>query len=253
MANKILEYKNRFRIKAPICESTHDFARKLNGTFEDIDCYIDCSFGVKVFYYGHGVYSVYIPSIGKGHNILKQLYYENINPNNAEVIENKITREDGKELVRTTYNIVDNNLYESELKSSNFFPDIRELDSEMTFRFRQKDFEKVIPLLKPKTSGAGISPFSSKNLPVRNYEINADQLREYKEINDSIPQEDKLKLSKFTSDFIHNIMAKKRQYRSFDMTKLMRKQMLKGKEFIHQQGFWDEYIKYLKKNLGEIK
>ena len=87
-------------------------------------------------------------------------------------------------------------------------------------------------------------------MPVREYEINADQLREYKDINNSVPKEDKLKLSKITNDFIHNIMAKKRQYKSIDMSKLMRKQMLKGKEFIHQQGFWNEYIKYLKKSLN---
>lgn len=29
--------------------------------------------------------------------------------------------------------------------------------------------------------------------------------------------------------------------------------MLSGKEFIHEEGFWDEYISYLKKRLGEEK
>lgn len=249
MANKLLEYKNRFRLRVPICESTHDFSRKLDGTLEDIDVYISCSNGIKVFYAGKGVLELYIPSLQRGHNILKQLYYENINPDNVEVIQ-KTTIRDGKEVVRTTYNIINKDLYESELKTSDFFTDIRELDSEVTFRIRQKDFEKVIPIIKPKTSGAGISPFSTKNLPKRKYEISDDQLREYKDINDSVPKEDKLKLSKITSDFIHNIMAKKRQYKSIDMSNLMRKQMLKGKEFIHQQGFWNEYIKYLKKSLN---
>ena len=78
-------------------------------------------------------------------------------------------------------------------------------------------------------------------------------MREYKSINDSIPKSDKLKLSRITSDFINNIMSKNKQYKSVDMKKFMRKKMLSGKEFIHEEGFWKEYISYLKKRLGEEK
>lgn len=248
MDNKLYEYKGRFRLRAPICELTHDFAHKSDGGYEDIDLYIDCKDGIKVFYYGKGQLEIYVPSLQRGHNILKQLYYENINSNNVEVKENKIMR-DGKEVVRITYSIIDKDQYESELKSSKFFYDIRELDSEVIFRIRRQNFEKLIPIIKPKTSGANIYPFSSKNLPKRKYEIDAEQFGEYKDINGSIPKENKLILSKITSNFIHNIMAKKKQYKSVDMTKLMRKKMLSGKEFIHEEGFWDEYIKYLKKNI----
>lgn len=252
MANKILEYKNRFRLRVPICQSTHDFSRKLDNTLEDIDVYIDCSNNIQVFYYGRSQYEVYIPSLQRGHNILKQLYYENINPDNVKIIKKEVAPR-GVKTIKTSYNIINTDLYESELRSSGFFTDIRELDSEVTFRFRQKDFEKIIPLLKPKTSGAGISPFSSRNLPKLKYKINDEQLREYKSINDSIPKSDKLKLSRITSDFINNIMSKNKQYKSIDMKKLMRKKMLSGKEFIHEEGFWNEYISYLKKNLGEGK
>lgn len=90
MANKLLEYKNRFRLRVPICESTHDFSRKLDGTLEDVDVYIDCSNNIQVFYYGRGQYEVYIPSLQRGHNILKQLYYENINPDNVKVVEKEV-------------------------------------------------------------------------------------------------------------------------------------------------------------------
>ena len=31
----------------------------------------------------------------------------------------------------------------------------------------------------------------------------------------------------------------------------MRKSMLKGKEFIHYSGFWNQYIEYLKKELNK--
>lgn len=78
MANKLLEYKNRFRLRAPICESTHDFSRKLDGSLEDIDIFISCKDGIKVFYFGRGQYEVYVPSLIKGHNILKDNYIKQI-------------------------------------------------------------------------------------------------------------------------------------------------------------------------------
>ena len=252
MANKILEYKNRFRLRVPICESTHDFSRKLDGSLEDIDIYVDCACDCKIFHYGHKIFEAYIPSIQRGHNILKQLYYENINQNNVKVTEKEMIAR-GTKTTKLSYHIINNDLYKSELKSSGFFPFIQESDSEVIFRFHEKDFEKIIKLLKPKTLGAGISPFSTKNLPKRKYEISDEQLREYKSINDSIPQSDKLKLSRITSDFINNIMSKNKQYKSVDMKKFMRKKMLNGKEFIHEEGFWNEYISYLKKKLGEEK
>ena len=250
MANKLLDYKKRFRLKVPICESTHDFARKLDGTLEDIDMYIDCSYGNKVFYYGHSIFEAYIPSLQRGRNILRQLYCENINPNNVNIIEVKSMIKD-KEVVKHSYQIINDELYKEELKLSNFFQDIRELDSEVIFRFHQKNFEKIIPLLKPKTSGAGISPFSSKNLPKLKYVISDEEMREYNVINESIPKEHKLILSRVTSDFIYNLMSKKKQYKKQDMKSIMRKKMLRGKEFIHSEGFWDEYISYLK-NCAEL-
>lgn len=245
MANKLLEYKNRFRLRVPICNSTHDFPRKLDGSLEDIDVYIDCRNGIQVSYYGHSIYEVYIPSLPRGRNILRQLYCENINPDNVNICESRSVIKD-KEVVRHSYQIIDEDLYQKELLSSGFFLDVRELDSEVTFRFHQKNFEKIIPLLKPKTYGAGISPFSSKNLPKLKYEISDEEMREYKAINDSIPMGNKLILSRITNDFIYNIMSKNKQYKKKDMRSIMRKTMLSGKEFIHHEGFWNEYISYLK-------
>lgn len=54
IANYLLaHYKGRYRIKAPYDISTNQFPRKLNGNFEDIDCYIDCQYGNKIFSFGH--------------------------------------------------------------------------------------------------------------------------------------------------------------------------------------------------------
>ena len=53
--------------------SSNQFPRKLDGTYEDIDCFIDCQYGNKVFSYGHGILQAYIPSLQRGHNIIKYI------------------------------------------------------------------------------------------------------------------------------------------------------------------------------------
>lgn len=105
--------------------------------------------------------------------------------------------------------------------------------------------------LKPQTSGAGISPFSTKNLPKSDYIIPADDLAAYKNLTKDIAQEDILIVPQITRRFIKNILSRSKQYRSKDIKVEMRKSMLKGKEFIHYSGMWNEYIKYLKKELSK--
>ena len=244
----IEKFKNKYRIKCPIDQSTNDYPKTLNNTNEDIDLYIDCSVNKKIYYYGNGILESYIPSIKTGRNIIKQIYYENINPDNVEVSASESIR-DGKTAIRTTYKIKDQSLFNKDIEESKFISDIFETDSEVTFRFPYKNSEKIIPLLNPKTSGAGISPFSSRNLPKRNYEIPTENIEVYKTIIDSIPKEDKLIISRITNSFISYVMAKSKPYKKIDMKSLMRKKMLKGKEFIHSEGYWDQYIDYLRTQL----
>jgi hypothetical protein len=33
----------------------------------------------------------------------------------------------------------------------------------------------------------------------------------------------------------------------------MKRKMLKGKEFIHSEGYWNQYIQFLKKRIGDNK
>lgn len=117
------------------------------------------------------------------------------------------------------------------------------------FKFYEKNSDKIIPLLKPKTSGADISPFSPKNLPKIEYLIPKDELREYEDIIAPLKEDGKLLvLSKLTQNYI-KLLSKKRLYRGVDMKTYMRKKMLKGKEFIHSEGHWNDYLKYLRKGI----
>ena len=76
-----------------------------------------------IFYVCRNTLQAYIPSLGRGHNVIKYIN-ENI----------------GQDIIY----------------------DIEETDSEVLFKFNTKYDNQIIPLLKPRTNGASISPFSSK-------------------------------------------------------------------------------------------
>lgn len=234
------KYKGKYRLRCELDKSTYDFPRTLKGSYEESDIYIDCMSGIKVFYYGHSILECYIPTLQRGRNIVRKLYAENINPNNVSISEDE---------KRTSYKIIDQDMFDSDIKNSKFIFDIIETDSEVTFRFYEKNSELILPVLKPKTSGASISPFSSKNLPKTKYSISADQMREYESIIKPLKEDGKLLfLSQMTQKYI-NSLSKKKQYRGIDMKTYMRKKMLKGKDFIHSEGYWDDYLKYLRKEI----
>ena len=146
----------------------------------------------------------YIPSIGRGNNIIKAI---------------------------------------QEIDPSIIF-DIEKTDAEILFKFKYVNSDKIIPLLKPKTSGAGISPFSNKNLPKNDYKIPDEDLVMYKNIVAKIPQERILTLTHSTNSFIKSLATKKNPMENIKAE--MKLKGLKGKEYIHSIGKWTEYISYLK-------
>ena len=183
------------------------FPRKLDGTYEDMDIYISCQHDMKIFYYGRNTLQAYIPSLIRGHNIIKAI--------NENFGQDKIF-------------------------------DIEETDAEVLFKFKTKDANDVIPLLKPKTSGANISPFSSKNLPKNKYyKIPDEDLVKYKSIVSKIPKERILDITHITNKFLKSLATKKNTYD--DIKNDMALKGLKGKEYIHSIGLWDKYIDYLRK------
>lgn len=206
------KFKGKYRLKVPINKTTNDFSRKLNGNYEDIDVYIDCLYGNKVFYYGSSILQAYVPSLIRGHNIIKSI---------------------------------------NEINSDLIF-DIEETSQEILFKFNYKNSDKIIPLLKPKTSGSNISPFSSKNLPRnKDYKIPDEQFSVYKEIVANIPQERILTLTHSTNGYLKSLATKKNTWDNIRAD--MKLKGLKGKEYIHSIGKWSEYIEYLRKETGECQ
>ena len=128
--------------------------------------------------------------------------------------------------------------------------DIEETDSEILFKFKYVNSDKIIPLLKPRTSGSPISPFSSKNLPKSNFKIPDDKLTQYKQIVSKIPPEKLLTLSRMTYSYLQTLVTKKNTWENIKSD--MRLKCVKGKEYIYMIDKWEEYLKYLENEIKEM-
>lgn len=126
---------------------------------------------------------------------------------------------------------------------------IEETDSEVIFRFNSKYMESLVSYLKPRTSGANISPFSTKNLPKSKYIIPDEDLLPYKEIVSKIPQNRLMSLVHTTNSFLQSLVTKKTAWEDIKADMVLKG--LKGKEYIHSIQKWDEYICYLQKMMCE--
>ena len=132
-----------------------------------------------------------------------------------------------------------------------------ETDEEVEFRFKAKDIASIAELMKAKTSGANISPFSTKNLPKANVQIPTEKIERYKTITAKVQKEDLLIIHRITSDFLSNILAKKYKKlgdKKFDISIDMRKMMMArmAKEYIYTKDMWDEYLEYLQKQIEKF-
>lgn len=253
IANYLIDkYKGTYRIKAPYNLATNQFSRKLDGTYEDIDCYIECDKGVKIFSLGRGMLQAYIPSLKQGRNILRSIYRDHINKDNTNttVISYEVER-DGKTITVSKENIsiIDKKLFVEEVKNSNIISHVVETDEEVIFNFNSKYMSDLEPYLKPRTNGADISPFSSRNLPKdKSYKIPDEDQVEYKTIVEKIGKKNVITLTHTTNAYIKSLVNKKNTWENIKAD--MAKKGLSGKTYIHSIGKWSDYISYLHKELG---
>ena len=233
MSYYLSKYVGKYRLKSVIDENTNDFPRDFNGHIEQNDVYIKCNNNIKITYYGRGILQCYVPSLGRGHNILKS-----------------ISKEVGLVLESYEKNPFDYEQLYKDLIETKIISYISETDEEIIWRFKDKDLEFMFKFITPSAYGASISPFSPKNLQKKQYEIPKEDSNKYKEILNSLGKENRLVIARIAPTFIKEYVPKKyRKYRNKNMEIEMRKAQLKGKEFIHSIGLWDEYIAYLK---GEL-
>lgn len=118
-----MRYKGVYRLRTEIDKNTNTFPREYTGQLAENDVYIDCYKGTRIHHYGNRILEAYIPSLGRGHNIIKMIQTD----------------------------LGDNIVFH-----------IEETDSEVLFRFNSKHMNDLEPYLKPKTNGADRSPFRTK-------------------------------------------------------------------------------------------
>lgn len=219
-----MRYKGIYRLKAHIDQNTNDFPRDENGQLDTDDIYIKCANGSQIYSYGHGILIAYIPSLGRGHNILRSIAEDKLG------IIDKISYDElfkNLEEEKTVFGIIEN-------------------DAEIEFKFKSDNIEYISKYLKPQTSGSGISPFSTKNLPKSNYKIPDEDLDTYKNIMSNFYSESILDLTHNTNNFIKSLTTKRNPIEKIRAD--MKLKCLKTKEYIHSIGKWSEYMNYLKEN-----
>ena len=247
MSFLIDKFKGKYKLIAPYDLTTNDFPRKLNGTLEDIDIYIDCQNNIQIFYYGkRGLLEAYIPSLGRGRNIVKNIYSEFVQDIESSIYLVSIEKEnkDGEVVKINSYDY--ESLYHDK-ELNNIITDIYETDEEVVFKFHYDKMEQFEKYFKPKTSAANRSPFSTKNLPKTKYIIPDEDLNAYKNIVSKIPVENILSVTHKTNDFMKSLVTKKNSWENIKSD--MRLKGLKGKEYIHSIEKWNAYIKYLEEQL----
>lgn len=205
-------YKSIYRIMPVIDKSTNDFARDCTGKIDKDNVYIACYYDIKIWHYGGSKLIAYIPSLKRGHNIIKSLKKAGVNVFDCD-----------------------------------------DSDEEVIFKFDASDIETVTSFIKPKTSGAGISPFSSKNLPKANVDIPEDKLEKYKSLISKL--DNPLAIRGFNTSFLDNVLAKKLRpkgrrkpfdYKS-DMMAMKLSHDVKG--YIWSKGLFEDYLEFLEKEI----
>lgn len=205
-------YKSIYRIMPVIDKSTNDFARDCTGKIDKDNVYIACYYDIKIWHYGGSKLIAYIPSLQRGHNIIKSLKKAGVNVFDCD-----------------------------------------DSDEEVIFKFDASDIEAVTSFIKPKTSGAGISPFSSKNLPKANVDIPENKLAKYKSLISKL--DSPLAIRGFNTSFLDNVLAKKLRpkgkrkpfdYKS-DMMAMKLSHDVKG--YIWSKGLFEDYLEFLEKEI----
>lgn len=248
MAYLIDKAKGKYRLRTEVCGFLNDFPRDLNNNYSDHDIYIDCSNGIKIFYFGHGVLECYIPSLGRGRNIIKAIYSDFIKPIEESEYLTVLEKEKDGEVIQTNSFNYDLLYHDKELNK--LIDTIVETDEEVTFRFKWDLIEQFEKYFKPKTSAASRSPFSSKNLPKCEYEIPGEDMDKYKQVSAKLDKSNVLKLGHLTNDYLKTLATKKRKLE--DIKAEMKQKCLRTKEYIHSIGKWAEYLKYLEKEINEL-
>ena len=214
----VSHYKGKYRVKAHYDLSTNDFVRDAEGELDDSfgDFYLSGRSGIEIHHGVGGELACWVPKLQIGNNVLKS-YYESMIGKCGKKSMDKII---------------------SELKEGGYVNDVDILSIEVFFTFDAKYLDDLAPIVKLKTSGANISPFSVKNLPRKPYTIPKKDMDMYKEAKGELTG---LQISRIQDAYIREKCDK-------DFKTKMKKEMLKANQYIHKLGLWKDYCEWIKEN-----
>lgn len=199
------KYTGKYRVLGEIDKSINDFPRDIDGNIDKSyeDLFIPCS---------------------RGKCVIKHTYEKDI-------------------LVICFYDKVNTarNVYE-ELKNkySNIYLKLELIGIDGLIYFNANDISKIATIIKPRTSGASIKWWSSRNLPKVHYELPKECIEEFNSITKDLDRTQKMHFGRYLSSlFLTENNLKEDQ-------KLSR---LSVKEYIHKNGYWNDYLKLAKKEI----
>jgi len=246
-----MKYCDDYKVIAEYNQATNDYPRMTEGShkgeidpsFDDL--YIKCKSGNKIYHSGGNVLTGYIPSLGRGHNILKLMYDDLIG--SCDEYTTTIKYKDKNDIEKER-SIFDYEKIKKSLEENGLIFNIEETDSELLFKFKANNIKQLEKYMNPVVNkGKKPSrPFSKSNLPhSKKYIIPLEDLALYKEITALIPKCELSFYSKINNDFIAKLSTKK--HTIDDIKSDMKLQGLLGKFYFHSIGKWNEYCDFTKK------
>lgn len=219
------KFKGRYRIMAEYDQSTNDWIRNCHGEIDKDygDIYIKCANQIKVLHISStSNLCCYIPSKSIGLSRLRAIYTDTFKKSCDKLGIDEICRR---------------------LIKADVILDYEVLDFEVTFDFKSTNMDYIAQFIKPQTSGAKKSPFANSNLPKSAYTIPAKDIQ----LRKSITKIEKGDMKRIR--YIANIDKIYEDKLSKKHKEEMKKQCMKFQQYIHSIGMWEDYLKYLKKNV----
>lgn len=228
------KYKGKYRVLADYDLDTNDFPRDDSGNIDPDfnDFYIPGKKGVQIRHSYRDILGCYAlgTSAKLGNNILKQIYTKEFN---KEPTEYKST---DKTMTRI----------EIELIKASIIIEVTHYDDGILFTFNSKHLDDWANIFKLKTSGANISPLSSKNLPKSDYKIPSKDENKYKEL---LPKNmDNIKKAQAVKKATKTIQSKFNKKQENEMKKLC----MKPRQYIHYINMWEDWLTEISKELKNI-
>ena len=145
-----------------------------------------------------------------------------------------------------------------EFKQNNIECESEEVGIDGLIYFNAKDINRIAKIVKPRTSGKGISPFSLKNVPKeyrkakkKEFEVPDAELEKLKELTKNLTHVEKMQFSRRCGNEFLKILANKHD-KCKDYKEFKKINCLNNNQYIYHAGYWKDYIDYIEKEVNKL-